>query len=297
MPSQLTTERTDGHRAGRLAGIFIYPVKGCRALALTSSSVDALGLDGDRRFLIVDPAGRFITQRSHPQLACIETALSSSHLTLTHPGRPPLNVPRASDPTARLLGVEVWKSQNLQAEDCGEPAAAWISAVLGGPARLVRIGEKFFRPIPAHKLPAPDQSATPSAPHIVSFADAYPFLLIGEASLANLNDRLLGRSEEAVPMNRFRHNLVIAGGAPFAEDTWTRLQIGGVMFRTAGPCARCIVTTTDQETGRRLGPEPLRTLAGYRRDPREPGDVIFGQNLLHETKSGRLSVGDAVTVL
>lgn len=272
----------------RLAGLFIYPVKGCRGIALSSAAVDPLGLVGDRRFLIVDPAGKFLTQRSHPQMALIATALDSDRLTLTRAGQPSLAIPRASDPTARLLGVEVWKSRDLQAEDCGEPAAAWVSAALGTPARLVRAGAAFCRPVkPGKSRPG----------ELVSFADAYPFLAIGEASLSDLNDRLLERGEDAVPMSCFRPNLVIAGGARFAEDGLSRFRIGDVAFRAAGACARCIVTTTDQETGRRLGPEPLRTLAGYRRDSADPADVIFGQNLIHETLSGTLKLGDAVEPL
>ena len=118
-------------------------------------------------------------------------------------------------------------------------------------------------------------------------------LAIGEASLADLNDRLIARGEDALPINRFRPNLVIAGSPAFAEDTWTRFRVGDITFRTAGPCARCIVTTTDQQTAER-GKEPLRTLATYRRDPADPTDVNFGQNLIHETKTGAFRVGDEV---
>jgi uncharacterized protein YcbX len=130
---------------------------------------------------------------------------------------------------------------------------------------------------------------------LVGFADAYPFLLASEASRADLNDRLVARGEEPLGWDRFRANLIIEGCAAFAEDTWPRLRIGAIEFRAAGPCARCAVTTTDQATGER-GVEPLRTLATYRRDPRSPEDVNFGQNLIHLTLGGRLRVGDAVVV-
>ncbi|MFA6285972.1 MAG: MOSC N-terminal beta barrel domain-containing protein [Opitutaceae bacterium] len=269
----------------QLAGIYIYPVKGCRGLSLTSASLDALGIVGDRRFLIVDQDGKFITQRTHPQMALITASLDERFLALSHPGQGPLAIPRASDPSARLLGVEVWKSHGLQAEDCGDEASEWVRTALGTAARLARIGNAFHRPVKPGRAQPGD---------VVSFADAYPFLLIGKASLGDLNDRLLGQREEPVPMDRFRPNLVIAGAPAFAEDTLTRFRIGDVIFRTAGPCARCIVTTTDQLTGERLGPEPLRTLAAYRRNPTDHNEVIFGQNLLHETKAGLLLIGAPV---
>ena len=129
---------------------------------------------------------------------------------------------------------------------------------------------------------------------LVHFADGYPFLAISEASLADLNDRIIECGEDAVPMNRFRPNLVISGCAAFAEDTWSHMRIGKVTFRAGGPSSRCIVTTTDQITGERHGKEPLRTLATYRRDTSDPSDVNFGQNFINETKSGTLRVRDAV---
>jgi hypothetical protein len=270
-----------------LSGLFLYPVKSLRGCAVASATLDALGLAGDRRFLVVDAHGRFLTQRTLPRLALVATALDATHLTLSiAPGRA-VRVPRASDPAAPLRTVSVWKSEGLLAEDCGDEAAAFLSDHVAVRCRLVRIGEKFCRPI---LKPAARPGDT------VSFADAYPLLAIGEASLADLNDRLVAQGSDALPLDRFRPNLVIAGCAAFAEDTWPRVRIGGATFRAGGPCARCIVTTTDQLTGER-GKEPLRTLATYRRDAADPADVNFGQNLIHETKSGPLRVGDAVTPL
>jgi uncharacterized protein YcbX len=271
-----------------LSGLFIYPVKSLRGIRLESASVDALGLIGDRRFLVVDPAGKFITQRTHPQLARIATTLSADRLTLDTAGHPPLAVARASDPTARLLSVTVWSSAGLRAEDCGEAAAAWFTAFLGTPCRLVRAGAAFDRPVAKPGKARPGDR--------VGFADAYPLLGLGEASVRDLNDRLVAAAEDAVPLDRFRPNLVFAGTAPFAEDTWSRFRIGPVVFRAGGPCARCIMTTTDQVTGERSH-EPLRTLATYRRDTRDPTDVNFGQNLFIESASGPLRVGDAIEVL
>ncbi|MCI0436243.1 MAG: MOSC domain-containing protein, partial [Gemmatimonadetes bacterium] len=195
-------------------------------------------------------------------------------------------------PTRR---VSVWKSEGLLADDCGDEPAAWLGECLGTPCRLVRIGRQFVRPM--LKVPAPQTSAAGATPdHVVSFADAFPFLVIGEASLADLNDRLIAQDEDALPMNRFRPNLVVSGCAAFAEDAWPRFRVGEIVFRAGGPCTRCVMTTTDQFTGER-GKEPLRTLARYRRNASDPTDVDFGQNLIHETKSGTLRVGDRVEVL
>lgn len=279
----------------RLSGLFIYPVKSLAGCAVASAEVDELGLVGDRRFLVVDEAGNFLTQRTLPRMALVRTALSAHTLTLSadvagsksESGSRSIEVPRAPDARAPLRSVSVWKSEGLLAEDCGDAAAAWLSEFLGKAIRLVQIGEKFQRPILKPDAGPGDR---------VSFADGFPFLVISEASLANLNDRLVARGEDAVPMNRFRPNLVVAGSAAFAEDEWTRFQIGSVIFRASGPCARCVVTTTDQLTAER-GKEPLRTLARYRRDAEDPTDVNFGQNLIHETKCGSLRVGDEVRIL
>jgi hypothetical protein len=199
-------------------------------------------------------------------------------------------VPRPSifDIGPSTLRVTIWKD-TVTADDCGDEPAAWLSAFLGLPCRLVHAGAAYSRPLPARKLPS-TLDIRLSTRHEVSFADGFPFLVIAEESLADLNARL----GAPLPMNRFRPNLVVAGAAPYAEDTWGRFRIGGVVFHGATRCGRCVVTTTDQLTAGR-GPEPLRTLATYRRDA--GGDVMFGRNLIHETKTGRLAVGDAVELL
>lgn len=272
----------------RVTGLFIYPVKSLRGFAVPSAEIDTLGLVGDRRFLVVDPTGKFLTQRTHPRMALIATALSATALTLsTDDGRAPLHVPRASNPSAPLLPVSVWKSEGLLAEDCGDETSAWLSDFLKIPVRLVRAGGKYHRPVKPIAAKPGD---------VVSFADAHPFLLISEASLTDLNDRLVEKTEDALPMDRFRPNIVVAGCGAFAEDTWPHVRVGEILFRNSGPCARCIMTTTDQLTGER-GKEPLRTLASYRRDATDPTDVNFGINLNHETKHGTVRVGDLVTPL
>jgi uncharacterized protein len=275
-------------RAITLAGIFIYPVKSLRGCSLPTAEVDDLGLIDDRRFMVVDESGRFLTQRALPRMALITTALTAGRLTLSADVGGSIAIPTKPDERPTLRSVSVWKSEGLLVHDCGDEAAGWLSEFLKIKCRLVRIGEKFRRPILKPDVAGPGD--------VVHFGDAYPFLVLSEASLINLNDRLVARGEEALPMNRFRPNLVIAGCDAFAEDAWTRCRIGNIVFRAAGPCTRCTITTTDQATGER-GKEPLRTLATYRRNAEDPADVNFGQNLIHETKRGTLRVGDAVQVL
>ena len=272
----------------RLTGIFLYPVKSLAGISVLSAELDTLGLVGDRRFLVIDEAGRFLTQRTLPRMALITTALDATHLTLSVSPTCSVSVARASDPAAPLRTVSVWKSENLLAEDCGDETASFLSDFLSVRCRLVRLGPAFHRPI---------LKPTARPGDTVTFADAYPFLVIGESTLADLNDRLVSHDSEALPMNRFRPNLVTAGAPAFAEDTWPHFRIGQITFRAGGPCARCILTTNDQATGERAGPEPLRTLATYRRDAADPTNVNFGQNLIHETKSGTLHLGDPVSVL
>ena len=193
-----------------------------------------------------------------------------------------LGVPLTEDGPS--LQVQVWRD-TVEAVDCGVKIAKWISDFLRHPCRLVRIGSAYHRAVnPDHAQPHDE----------VSFADGYPLLAIGEATLADLNDRIQGNGGAPVPMDRFRPNLVIADSAPYAEDTWKRFNIGTAVFRTAGSCARCIIPTTDQHTAER-GHEPLRTLASYRRDPEQPANICFGMNLINESKSGTLSLGDTIT--
>lgn len=267
-----------------IAGLFIYPVKSLRGIAVTAADVDALGLVGDRRFLVIGEDGKFLTQRQLPRMAQITTALSAGQITLSADGLGSLAIATRSDPAAPLRTVAVWKSEGLQAEDCGEAAATWMGDALQLKCRLVRIGEKFQRPV-LKKAAHPGDA--------FSFADGAPVLVTSEASLATLNDRILENAGEPVPMDRFRPNVVIAGCASFAEDEWRSFRAGTVTLRQAGKSDRCIMTTTDQRTGAR-GKEPLRTLATFRRDPVEPSSVYFGANYINESKEGRLRVGDAV---
>jgi uncharacterized protein YcbX len=270
-----------------LAALHIHPVKSLRALAVQSAEVDPLGAVGDRRFLVTDPAGNFLTQRTVPRMALVGAFLDDTLLTIRSEGFGDVRIRRAPDPGARLVAVRVWTSEGLQAEDCGDEPAEWLGSVIGTACRLARIGTAFQRPLkPGRGRPG----------DIVGFADGFPFLAVSEASLLDLNGRIRDSGSGPVPMNRFRPNLVLGGCEPYAEDAWRRFRIGGIVFRAAGPCKRCVITTTDQATGAR-DVEPLRTLARYRRNAAEPTLVNFGQNLVHDAKSGLLRVGDPVEIL
>jgi uncharacterized protein YcbX len=192
--------------------------------------------------------------------------------------RTPHDGASAQTPEGPRRSIRIWDDV-VHATDLGDEAARWISSFLGADCRVVFMPDDVVRPVDPRYAQPGDR---------VGFADAYPFLLISQGALGELNRRL----KSPLPMNRFRPNLVVDGVPPHAEDGWARIAIGGVMFEVVKPCARCVVTTTDQETGER-GHEPLRTLATYRRTN---GKVHFGQNLIHQG-GGELRVGDAVEVL
>lgn len=269
----------------RVAGLYLYPVKSLRGCAVPAVEVDDLGFAGDRRFLVVDDTGRFVTQRTLPHMALVDARLAGGLLTLSADGAGAVAVPTTPDPVAPLRTVSIWKHDSLLAEDCGPDAARWLSDFLGQSLHLVRIGPAFRRAVLK-------QAARPG--DLYAFADGSPILVTSEASLADLNDRIQENGGEPVPMDRFRPNLVLADCAPFAEDTASILRIGDVTLRHAGKSDRCIVTTTDQRTGAR-GKEPLRTLATFRRDPAlDPTAVYFGVNFINETKRGTIRLGDQV---
>jgi len=261
----------------QLTALNIYPIKSAHGLALSESEVDGFGLRYDRRWMVVDDSGQFLSQRSHACLALVVPSIRGDKLQVDAPGMRTLEVPLTPSP-AVATSVRVWDDV-CSANWVGQHAADWFSDFLECPCSLVHMAEDGVRP--ADPAFAPPGSR-------VSFADGFPFLLISEESLADLNRRL----DEPLPMNRFRPNLVVAGGGPYQEDHWTNFEIGGIRLRVVKPCGRCVVTTTDQATGER-GKEPLRTLATYRK---QDGEVMFGQNVIHEGR-GYFRVGDAVTLL
>ncbi len=243
--------------------------------------LDKLGLDGDRRWMLVDEAsGRFLTQRAVAKMSQLAALWNSAGgLTLSSPGFAPLDVALPGN-DAELRGVTIWRD-TLRVPDAGDAAAAWVSDFIGKPTRLVQMPLERARTTEAGFGNDDDQ---------VAFADGYPLLLIGQGSLDDLSQHV-GRPME---MLRFRPNLVIEGAEAFAEDGWKRLRIGDVELRVVKPCSRCILTTIDPATGERSADrEPLVTLDAYRKT--ENG-AMFGQNLVNDGP-GRLEVGMPVTVL
>lgn len=260
-----------------LTGIHIYPVKSLRGLSPTFWPLDAFGLAQDRRWMLVDNEGSFVSQRRQARMTLIETVLEDDRLWLRAPAMTDLYVSVPGD-AATMVETQVWRDQ-VTARDAGAEAADWFSEFLGELVRLVYFPDDALRPVDPHYAAAGDRTA---------FSDGFPLLLISEASLADLNARL----EQPLPMRRFRPNLVVGGTEPYTEDGWSRIRIGETRFRVVKPCSRCVITTIDPETAVR-GKEPLATLARYRR---RGNDVFFGQNLIHDG-IGQLRLGDSVEVL
>jgi uncharacterized protein YcbX len=259
-----------------LTGLTLYPIKSARGIPLEAWEVDEFGLRHDRRFMVVDRSGEFLSQRDYPGLALVAPAVDGEIMQVSAPGMPLLEVPLAPKPTV-MTKATVWDDQ-CAAAWVGEAAARWFSDLLDCACSLVHMPDSTRRPID----PASDSTGSR-----VSFADAFPFLIISDASLADLNRRL----PVPHPMNRFRPNLTVGGAGAYDEDGWARIEIGEIGLRAVKPCSRCVITTTDQDTMER-GLEPLRTLATYRN---VGGQVMFGQNAIHD-RGGRLVIGDPVVV-
>ena len=259
----------------KLSRLFVYPVKSLAGIELTEAEVDAFGIVNDRRWLVVDENGEFFTQRDYPRMALIQPRVVDGGLRLSTPGMSVLNV---EVPTGCERTVRIWDDV-VSAYDAGAPAREWISAFLGRPAGLVYMPDSTFRRVDPRY--SPDERR-------VSFADAYPFLIISQESMDELNRRM----DKPLGIERFRPNIVIEGAAePHAEDTWTRIRVGSLDFDLVKPCARCAIPTVDPLTAE-TGKEPTRTLATYRK---HDGKVWFGMNALHRSK-GSLSVGSAVSI-
>jgi uncharacterized protein YcbX len=274
--------------------LYIYPLKSAAGLRLSEAELDAFGFAGDRRWMLVDDTGTFLTQRELPRMALLQVAAWRPHLVLRAPGAGELTVPTpdadAPGVDVPAVNVTVW-DDGCEARDAGDEAARWATAFLSQPCRLVYAPLSFVRPVD----PTYDRAyGTPEGAH-VGFSDGFPLLLIGQGSLDALNARLAERDEAPVPMNRFRPNIVVDGAAPHDEDTWNRAIIGPpertIRLDVVKPCARCSIVPVDQVTGIR-GKEPLRTLATYRT---RSGKVFFGQNVIHRNL-GTIRVGDTVHV-
>lgn len=239
----------------------VYPVKSARAIPKASVRLAETGIEWDRHWMVVREDGLFLTQRTHPLLTQIVTELTSAALVLTSTGLRPLTLPLAAQGAERH--VRIFRD-SCTALDQGDEAAAWVSAVLGEPARIVRT------PATAGRMASPEYAGPHPVP--LAFPDGYPILICNLASLDDLNERL----PEALPMERFRPNLVLAGLPPFAEDRIASIQIGPILLTLVKPCARCTIPSTDQRTGIR-GFDPLPVLRTFRFDRKLLG-VTFGEN-------------------
>ena len=265
----------------RLSALYRYPLKSGKGEILQQASLDKLGLEGDRRWMLVDEAsGRFLSQRVVGQMSQLSALWNAEGgLTLGAPGRSPIDIALPGS-DAELRGVTIFRD-SLRVPDAGDEAGAWVSEFIGKPTRLVQIPLERARITQAGYGKDDDR---------VAFADGFPLLLIGQASLEDL----LQKVGQELEMLRFRPNLVIEGTHAYAEDSWKRIRIGDVEFRVVKPCSRCILTTVDPQTGLRSDDrEPLATLQKYR--AQEEG-AMFGQNLVNDG-NGQLEVGMPVTIL
>ena len=264
-----------------LESLHVYPVKSCGGIALDDARLTPTGLAHDREWVLVDPKDQFLTQRDEPRLALLRTRLTPQVLEMQAPGREPLTVPLDHDGERRI--VTIWRSQN-PAFDAGDAAAAWLGDFLGRPVRLMRFDTTHRR------LSSRDYTREIEAPNL--FTDGYPIMVLSRASVDDLNRRV-GRTFDT---NRFRPNLVIDGVDAYAEDTLHEIDAGDVTLRLVKRCTRCVITTTDQETGERDGDEPLRTLRSYRFDAALRG-IVFGVNaVIVRGEGGRLRRGQPIAV-
>lgn len=260
-----------------VTALYVYPVKSCRGLSLDRARLTRWGLQWDRHWMLVDPGGRFVSQREYPVMARIEPQLDGQRLCLAMPGVPPLVVLADAAASRAAQPVTIW-NDTLPAIDEGDMAARWFSDVLGASVRLVRFDETVRRQV-SPRWTAPGDAAT-------QFADGFPLLVTAQESLDELNARLLAKGAPAIPMDRFRPNIVLSGVEAYDEDFMDTVTIGedgAVTLRLVKPCARCPIPTINQATGTRDAAwphEPLDTMSEYRANPLVEGGLTFGQNAM-----------------
>lgn len=255
--------------------LFVYPVKSAAGIEVQAADIDAFGFHLDRRWMFLRN-GDFLTQREDARLSRVQPRIENGNVILTADGMPDLPLPT---PAGDFIHVPIW-DDIADAHDCGNDVAEWLTSLFGDAMRLVFMPDHSFRRIDPNYCE--DERR-------VSFADAFPFLLVSEESVAEISRR----SGVELSVRRFRPNIVVAN-APHAhaEDDWRRISIAGQNFSVVKPCARCAIPTIDPDTGI-AGKEPLRTLATYRK---VGSKVMFGQNVIHDAP-GHLAVGDPVTVI
>ncbi|MBB5637890.1 hypothetical protein HDE68_003815 [Pedobacter cryoconitis] len=261
-----------------LSELHIYPIKSLAGISLTESLIEEKGLKYDRRWMLIDNEGTFISQRKYPGLALLQISLGEEEMTITHKNNPLQTISFSyGTNTGQHIAVSVWGTACTGIE-VSIAVSKWFSEFLKTDARLVQMPESERRLVDP-------RYATNN--EIVSFADGYPCLIISQASLDGLNDRLNDR----VPMDRFRPNFVFTGGEPHIEDNFDTFSIGDLSFKAVKPCSRCVMITVDQQKATKSA-EPLKTLAGYRTINKK---IMFGQNLVHKG-SGTIRVGDQLEV-
>ena len=263
-----------------ISQLYIYPIKSLGGIAVASALVTNRGLQYDRRFMLVDSNNVFLTQRELPAMALLRTSIEHNDLIVYHKDNlaDKLRVSLVPEPSALTAMVKIFDDL-CEGQYINDEADKWFSDKLNFPCRLVYMPESTKRKV---------EEAYAFNDDITSFSDGYPILLIGQSSLDDLNSRM----EEALPMNRFRPNMVAAGGQPFEEDTMEQFSINGINFYGVKLCARCVITTTNQQTGV-TGKEPLKTLATFRMSNNK---VLFGQNVLCGGE-GVIRVGDEIRVV
>lgn len=260
--------------------LYVYPIKSARGIPLKTAQLQARGIEYDRRWMLIDDDGVFISAREANRMALIDVGLREDGLLVSAPNADALTIPFA--PEGNALSTRIW-NDTVDALLATDAAHAWFSNFLGMSCRLVYMPESSRRVVDRNYV---------EEERVVGFADAFPLLIISTGSLEDLNQRLARRREQPVPMQRFRPNIVVAGTRAHDEDHWEQVRIGAIDVDVVKPCARCVITTVDTETGV-AGAEPLRTLAGYRK---RGSKVMFGQNAVHRAV-GEIKVGDGVSVL
>lgn len=277
-----------------IAELFVYPIKSCAGIALSRAQLLETGLAYDRHWLITDPQGQMLTQRTHPRLALIRPTLEHDALVLNAPGMPEIRTPLDGDatPTHPKMAATVWRD-TVDAIDTGAETAAWFTEFLGLPTKLARFGADARRGC--------DRDWTSDIDTHTQFADAYPLLVIGQASLDDLNARLTAKGAPAIPMNRFRPNIVVSDLDAYEEDFVEHLDARGetpVRLRLVKLCTRCPMPTIDQVSGApnpQWPHEPTDTMQTYRANPNYGGALTFGINAIVVEGAGTwLEVGQSL---
>ncbi|MBC3928879.1 MOSC domain-containing protein [Undibacterium sp. CY21W] len=273
-----------------ISELTMYPIKSCAGIALTEAVITASGLSYagvcDREWMLVDESGLFLTQREYPRMACLRITIAGDTLRVDTDAMATLSILLKANADAQKITVQIWETEVI-ADDAGEEAAIWFSQALGTRCRLVRFSPQ------AQRYANTKWTGDTLAP--TRFADGYPLLLIAQASLEDLNRRAIAQGRQAVPMNRFRPNIVIDGVEAFEEDyAASYLLKNGIQLRPVKPCPRCPIPAVDQLTGE-VGASPVDILQSYRANPIVDGEITFGMNVILEQGAGLvLRVGDEV---